>query len=91
MGTLSHRALIRRDDFEMGMSMHALLVTATWLGNVLVLASVAYAVIRFATVHALRQARHEARLERRVPNAATWLKGEERDLLNLSNTSRDGL
>lgn len=67
----------------------ALLVVGTWILYVLAIACVLYAVIRFATVHALRQARHEARIERRVPNAATWLKGEERSLLELSNASRD--
>jgi len=47
-------------------------------------AGVLYAVVRFAIVHALRQARHEARIEQRVPKAATWLDDDERRLLKLS-------
>lgn len=56
---------------------------------VLAIAAVAYAVIRFAIVHALRQARNEERIERRLPKAATWLDEDERRLLELSNTSRN--
>ncbi|MGB3376371.1 MAG: hypothetical protein WBA87_14670 [Microbacterium sp.] len=52
-------------------------------------AGVLYAIIRFAIVHALRQARNEARIERRVPKAATWLDADERRLLEMSNTSHD--
>ncbi|GAA2870594.1 hypothetical protein [Microbacterium arabinogalactanolyticum] len=53
-------------------------------------AGLVYAVIRFAIVHALRQARNEARIERRVPKAATWLDEDERRLLDVSNASQDG-
>lgn len=56
---------------------------------VLAIGAVAYAVIRFAVVHALRQARHEARVEQRLPRAATWLKGEEHRLLEITNASHD--
>jgi hypothetical protein len=52
-------------------------------------AGVLYAVIRFAIVHALRQARNEARIEQRVPKAATWLDADERRLLDMSNASFD--
>ncbi|MGB3731530.1 hypothetical protein [Microbacterium sp.] len=57
---------------------------------VLVGACILYATVRFAIVHALRQARNEARIERRVPNAATWLGQDERRLLDMSNASHDG-
>ncbi|SJN17321.1 hypothetical protein FM104_01345 [Microbacterium esteraromaticum] len=52
-------------------------------------ACVAYAIIRFAIVHALRQSRNEARIERHLPKAATWLDGDERRLLEISNTTQD--
>jgi hypothetical protein len=52
-------------------------------------ACVLYAIVRFAVVHALRQARNEARIERRLPKAATWLDDDERRLLEMSNASRD--
>lgn len=57
---------------------------------ILVGACILYAIIRFAIVHALRQARNEARIERRVTKAATWLDEDERRLLEISNDSRDG-
>jgi len=52
-------------------------------------AGVLYAIIRFAVVHALRQARNEARIEQRVSKAATWLDDDERRLLDISNASHD--
>jgi hypothetical protein len=57
---------------------------------VVVGACVVYATVRFAIVHALRQARGEERIERRLPNAATWLDEDERRLLDVSNASQDG-
>lgn len=66
-----------------------LLPIAGWILSILAFAGVLYAIIRFAIVHALRQARHEARIERHVPKAATWLKRDEHDLLDLSNPSHD--
>ncbi|PKI91481.1 hypothetical protein CW368_05995 [Actinomycetales bacterium SN12] len=65
----------------------ALLMVGTWILYVIAAACVLYAVIRFAIVHALRQARHEARIEQRVASAATWLKGDEHRLLDVSNSS----
>ncbi|WP_336644654.1 hypothetical protein [Microbacterium sp. USHLN186] len=70
------------------MEIMALLMIGTWILWVVAIACVVYAIIRFAVVHALRQARHEARIEQGVPNAATWLKGDERRLLEISNSSR---
>jgi hypothetical protein len=52
-------------------------------------AGVLYAVVRLAIVHALRQSRNEARIEQRVPKAATWLDDDERRLLEMSNTAHD--
>ncbi|MBY6062689.1 hypothetical protein [Microbacterium esteraromaticum] len=69
--------------------MSILIVSLVPILYVLAIAAVVYAVIRFAIVHALRQARNEERIERRVPKAATWLDADERRLLTLSNTSRD--
>lgn len=66
----------------------AFLAIAIPILYVLAIAGVAYAVIRFAIVHALRQARHETRVEKGLPNAATWLKGEEHRLLEIANASR---
>ncbi len=73
----------------MGMTMEwfALLTVGTWILYLVAIACVLYAIVRFAIVHALRQARHEARIEQRVPNAATWLKGDERSLLEMSISS----
>lgn len=65
------------------------LVIIGWALQFLAFAGVLYAIIRFAIVHALRQARHEARIEQHVPRAATWLKGEERRLLDVSNSSHE--
>ncbi|HTN54795.1 MAG TPA: hypothetical protein VLZ82_01330 [Microbacterium sp.] len=55
---------------------------------VLVGACIVYATVRFAIVHALRQARNETRIEQRVPKAATWLDEDERRLLDMSNASQ---
>jgi len=60
----------------------ALVTVGTW-----VIYLVAIACVLYAIVHALRQARHEARIEQQVPNAATWLKGDERSLLEMSISS----
>ncbi|MEV7619357.1 hypothetical protein AB0N59_04375 [Microbacterium sp. NPDC089321] len=68
--------------------MQALMI-GSWALQILAFAGVLYAIIRFAIVHALRQARHEARIEQHVPKAATWLKGEERRLLDVSNSSHE--
>lgn len=71
------------------MEWFALVTVGTSILYLLAAACVLYAIVRFAVVHALRQARHEARIEQRVPNAATWLKGDERSLLEMANSSRD--
>ncbi|WP_344818708.1 hypothetical protein [Microbacterium soli] len=52
-------------------------------------AGILYAILRFAIVHALRQARNEARIEQRLPKAATWLDDDEQRLLEMSKTAHD--
>lgn len=69
--------------------MAPLMMVGTWVAYVLALACILYAIIRFAVVHALRQARHEARIEQGLPDAATWLNRDERSLLDMANSSRD--
>lgn len=71
------------------MEMTGVLLSGMWILYPLVAVCVLYAIVRFAIVHAFRQARHEARLEQHVPNAATWLKGEERSLLEMSNSAHE--
>lgn len=69
------------------MDWFAMLTLGMWIVYLIAFACALYAIVRFAVVHALRQARHEARIEQRVPNAATWLKGDERSLLEMSISS----
>ncbi|WP_298041486.1 hypothetical protein [uncultured Microbacterium sp.] len=59
---------------------------AVLAGNV-VLVVIGYIVVRFAIVSAMRQARHEARVEQELPAAATWLNKDEKALLE--RTKRD--